>query len=74
MENPVVYVDSDNKIVGGGSIAGALEDGFATRIVRIFIVNSDNQLLLQKRSPDAESCPGMSDQSAGGHVDVGESN
>lgn len=67
----VVYVDKKDRAVGSGTISGAYEAGYALRIVRIFIVNDKGEILLQKRSKNVPSSSKW-DQSAGGHVDVGE--
>lgn len=46
--------------------------GLWHRAVSVFIVNSNNQVLLQKRSPLKQKWPNMLDISAGGHCDAGE--
>ena len=40
--------------------------------VVVFIINSKNQVLLQKRSKNKRMWPDMWDITAGGHVDAGE--
>lgn len=67
----VVYVNRNDRIVGSGTIDGAYKTGSTLRIVRIFIVNDTGQILLQKRSRNVFSSSKW-DQSAGGHVDEGE--
>lgn len=47
-------------------------DGDWHRAVNIFIVNSKNEILLQRRSPDKDSYPGMLDISCGGHLSAGD--
>lgn len=46
--------------------------GYWHKAVAIFIINSKNQVLLQKRSASKKLWPGMWDVSAGGHVLAGE--
>lgn len=46
--------------------------GYWHKAVAIFIINSKNQVLLQKRSATKKLWPGMWDVSAGGHVLAGE--
>lgn len=50
----------------------AIVCGLRHRAVAVFIINSDNQVLLQKRSEKQKMWPGMWDLSSGGHVDSGE--
>lgn len=46
--------------------------GYWHKAVAVFIINSKNQVLLQKRSDTRHLWSGMWDVSAGGHVSVGE--
>lgn len=46
--------------------------GFWHKAVALFIINSKNQVLLQKRSPNKKLWPNLWDISAGGHVFSGE--
>lgn len=46
--------------------------GLRHRAAAVFIINSNNQVLLQKRSKKQKMWPGMWDLSSGGHVDSGE--
>lgn len=48
------------------------EKGLYHKAVALFIINSKDQVLLQKRSADKKLWPGMWDISAGGHVLTGE--
>ncbi len=43
------------------------------RSVAIFVLNSENRLLIQKRSSSVKVSPRLWDSSAAGHIDVGES-
>ena len=68
----VVYVDKNDKEIGTGSISDALERGIIVRIARVFLFNSNGELLIQKRSDTHKSFPGRWDQTAAGHVDADE--
>jgi isopentenyldiphosphate isomerase len=46
--------------------------GFWHKAVAVFIINSKNQILLQKRSSNKKMWPNLWDISAGGHVLAGE--
>ena len=69
----ILIVDEDNNEIGSADMEYAHQNGIAHRIVRVFLFNSNGQLLLQKRSKEM-SFPGLWDQSVGGHVDEGETN
>ena len=47
-------------------------EGLWHKAVSIFVVNSNNEVLLQKRSSNKKMWPGMWDVTAGGHVLAGE--
>lgn len=47
-------------------------EGLWHKAVVVFIINSKNQVLLQKRSKSKRMWPDMWDVTAGGHVDAGE--
>ena len=49
------------------------EQGLWHQTVHIWVLNSDNQLLLQQRQLDRESNPGKWDISAAGHIPSGQS-
>jgi isopentenyl-diphosphate delta-isomerase type 1 len=48
------------------------KEGLWHRAVVVFIINSDNQVLLQKRSTNKKLWPNLWDLTAGGHVLTGE--
>lgn len=48
------------------------KDGLWHKAVVVFIINSKNQVLLQRRSPNKRMWPNMWDVTAGGHVLAGE--
>ena len=62
-----------------GEYAGKIEtrekchkEGLWHKAVTVFIINSKNQVLLQKRSPNKKMWPNTWDVTAGGHVLAGE--
>ncbi len=69
---PVTIVDEDDHVIGSKDITQAYIDNDIVRISRIFLVNNQGQVLLQKRSDSIERWPGVWDQSAAGHVDKDE--
>ncbi|HUA13038.1 MAG TPA: NUDIX domain-containing protein [Candidatus Sulfotelmatobacter sp.] len=69
----IIYVDENDEVIGSGSMDKARSNGITVRIVRIFLVNDQGQVLLQKRSDSVRTNPGQWDQAAGGHVDEGDS-
>lgn len=70
-QKKVVYVNQKDKVVGSDTIKKVYESGYALRIARIIIINDKGEILLQKRSKNDFSSSKW-DQSAGGHVDEGE--
>lgn len=48
------------------------KEGLWHKAVVVFIINSKNQVLLQRRSPNKRMWPNMWDVTAGGHVLAGE--
>ncbi len=67
----ITFVDDADNVIGSGTKQEAQEHGINHRVVRIFVQNSNNELLIQKRSNNV-SFPNLWDQSAGGHVDENE--
>lgn len=67
----VVFTDQNDKVIGSGTIQEAYAAGNALRIARVFIINNKGEILLQKRAGKNFSSSKW-DQSAGGHVDEGE--
>lgn len=73
MNKAVVITDENGKPIGAApSPRVALETGRYRLIARVMLVNSKGQFLLQRRNPGMEVYPNCWDQSAAGHVDVGE--
>ena len=67
----IAFVDKDDNPIGAGTRLEATQKNLIARIARIFIFNSQGQLLLQKRGPNV-SVPNTWDDSVAGHVDEGE--
>ncbi len=70
---PVTVVDTDDNPLGGMSFSDALATRAIRRLAKVFIRRSSGELFLQKRSETIALYPGVLDQSAGGHVDWGDS-
>lgn len=69
----IAIVDEQDNPIGEAFRKGAVEKGSIHRIARIFVLNSQGELFLQKRvSHRGKIGTGKWDQSAGGHVDEGE--
>src|SRR3546814_170713 len=69
---PIQIVDENDEPVGSATIFEARENGLIHRIARIMAENPDTgEILLQKRTSGI-SWPNCWDNSAAGHVDVGE--
>jgi 16S rRNA (adenine1518-N6/adenine1519-N6)-dimethyltransferase len=71
-EIPVQLVDDNDRPIGGGLRKDMHAKGLLHRVVRIMIVDEQNNVLVQKRKLDKRLFPGRWDNSAAGHVDVGE--
>lgn len=48
--------------------------GICHRVIHVWVMNSNNELLLQKRSPTKDACPNMWHVSLGGHIESKEDN
>ncbi len=68
----IVYVDSDDNVIGAGPSIEAQTKGITHRVSRVFLFNSKGELLLQKRADHLRVNPGKWSESACGHVDEGE--
>jgi len=72
---PRVYdkVDANDNVVGKGTKYQIQREGLWRRMVHIFLVNSQNELLICKRPATAAiAYPGLWTSSAGGHVERGQ--
>lgn len=68
----IVYVDENDNEIGSGTIDNALQRGIIRRVSRVILTNDVGNVLLQKRSATILSYPNFWNDSASGHVDVGE--
>lgn len=68
----IVFVDENDTVIGSGTKQEVWEKGIRHRIVRIFVFNSQDQVLLAQRGPTLASLPNRWNESAAGHVDEGE--
>lgn len=68
----IQIVDENDEPIGAATIAEARQTGAFHRISRVMVEDTQGRVLLQKRSPSMEAWPGYWDNSAAGHVDVGE--
>lgn len=67
----VIVVDNDDNEIGAEYMMDAIKKGMIRRASRVYVFNESGQLLVQQRSEKVLK-PLMLDQSAAGHVDVGE--
>lgn len=67
----VQIVDEHDTVIGADHLFPALERGCIFRAARVFVFDTEGKLLIQKRSSRVLH-PRVFDQSAGGHVDAGE--
>jgi len=72
MSAPIQIVDEQDRPVRAATKQEAWAQGLRHRIVRIMIVDGAGNVLLQHRSPTKDIYPNCWDNSAAGHVDVGE--
>ncbi|MBI2338069.1 NUDIX domain-containing protein [Candidatus Daviesbacteria bacterium] len=68
----VIWVDEKDNILGIVSRKEAHQKSLLHRIIAIIILNDKGEILLQKRSKNKDTFPGMYTISASGHVDRGE--
>lgn len=52
----------------------AHQNGICHRVIQVWVMNSKNELLLQKRSKNKDICPDLWYVSLGGHIESKESN
>lgn len=71
-ESLILIVDEQDNPIGAEEMYLAHEKGLIHRIVRIMVEDGQGKLLLQKRSAKMKRWPNCWDNSAAGHVDVGE--
>jgi len=66
-------INENDEVIGVTTIREAKESGWPRRISRVFIIDNEGSILLQKRSMNMYGYPGLWDQAVGGHVDDKES-
>lgn len=66
-------VDADDKVVGRATRESAHRNKQQHRSSHVVLFNTSGQVLVQHRSHDKDTNPGLWDSSAAGHVDSGES-
>lgn len=72
MTNQIPKVNEHNEVVGETTVPEALANDWYRRIVRVFVFDEEGKVLLQKRAATVKTFPDYWDQTAGGHIDVGE--
>jgi len=70
---PILFVDQDNKPIGKGSVLEAIDANIAMRVMRILLINTKGEVLVQRRSEHIFK-PLLWNETATGHVDAQESN
>lgn len=71
MKRKIIVVDENNNVTGAKYFEDAIEDGDIRRASRVFVFDTNGNLLIQKRSVNVRR-PLLLDQSVGGHIDEGE--
>jgi isopentenyldiphosphate isomerase len=71
-EELVQVVDENDVPLYGATKSEIQTKGLWYRVARIMVVNTAGQILVQKRAPDKKLFPDRWDNSAAGHVGVGE--
>ena len=65
-------VDHSDTVVGSASREEVHKSGYLHRSTHLLVFDSNNRVLLQKRSDEKDTFPGRWDSSVSGHVDSGE--
>ncbi len=71
-DNFLSVVDDDDQVIGRASRQRIHKQGLRHREVSVWVVNSQGEILFQRRSYYKDTAPGKWDTSAGGHVEEGE--
>lgn len=74
MEYLDVYDDNGNKTGEAVERQEAHSKGICHKVIHVWVVNSNKELLLQKRSKNKDLKPDMWYVSLGGHIESGEDN
>lgn len=67
----VVYGDGNDNEIGSGSIKNAIKNGNILRISRVLLIDGEGMVVMQQRSSEVRDHLKWN-ESATGHVDVGE--
>lgn len=73
MDGLIQVVDEQDNPIGEATKDELWKKGLWHRIVRVVAEDEEGRVLLQKRAPHKQPYPNRWDNSAAGHVDVGES-
>lgn len=65
-------INEHDEVVGETTIPEAVQNGWPRRVARVQLFDGEGNILLQRRSDTIIGYPGRWDNSAAGHVDVGE--
>ncbi len=65
-------VDENDNIIGKATREESHSKNFLHRTIQVVVLNSNGQMLLQKRSQNMDTMKGYWSSAAGGHVDSGE--
>lgn len=72
IEKKVNIFDKNGTSIGSVSKKEALDKNLRRGVVRVFLINKEGYVFIQKRRENMEIAPGLWDQSAGGHIDEKE--
>lgn len=72
MEELVDLIDEKGNVLGVVERGKAHKAGLLHRVVHVWVLNSKNEVLLQKRSPNKNEFPNVWDVAVGGHVRSGQ--
>lgn len=65
-------VDNNDSIIGQADRDSVHNDKLVHRAIHVFVLNRNDEILLQKRSMQKDTSPGLWGSSASGHLDAGE--
>lgn len=73
MKNQYAIVDNNDEIIGSCDKEEAYEKKYMLRSVQIFVYDSKNRIVIQKRNKNKKRFPGYWCAATAGHVEDGES-
>lgn len=68
----IVFVDENDNVIGSGTREESWETGAWHRIVRVYLLNSEGNILITKRAVNVRTFSGKWNESSSGHVDKDE--